>query len=185
MKIYTRTGDQGETGLATGERVRKNCVRIEACGSIDETNAAIGAARSFLHDSELDAILTTIQNDLFVLGGDLATQILGADSAARHQARHITAEHVATLERFIDSAEAQLPQLHAFILPTGSHGAALLHVARTVCRRAERQVVTLNQQEQINRQALIYLNRLSDLLFMLARLANHQAGVAETAWRAP
>jgi cob(I)alamin adenosyltransferase len=184
MKIYTRTGDQGDTYLSGGQRVRKNCARIEACGTIDETNSAVGAARSFLHDSELDAILTSVQKDLFILGGDLATHLPVADGETTYHVSHITADHVEALERLIDWAEAELPALHTFILPTGGQDAAMLHLARTICRRAERRIVSLNEHEQINMHALIYLNRLSDLLFVLARLANQRARIAETPWHA-
>jgi cob(I)alamin adenosyltransferase len=182
MKIYTRTGDQGETALVGGERVRKDSARVEACGSVDETNAAVGAARAFLNDPDLDAILATVQNDLFVLGSDLATPLPAGDDKAAHRVPHITADHVAALEQFIDQSEAGLPPLRTFILPGGDRGAALLHLARTICRRAERRAVALAGHAPVNAQAIAYLNRLSDLLFVLARLANRRAGTTETPW---
>jgi cob(I)alamin adenosyltransferase len=182
MKIYTRTGDQGETALFGGERVSKDSARIEAYGDVDEVNAAVGVARAFLHDPDLDTILATVQNNLFVLGGDLATPLPPANGQVAYRIPRITADHVTAVEQFIDRADAELLPLHTFILPTGDQGAALLHLARTICRRAERRVVALTRHEQINPQAIVYLNRLSDLLFVIARLANHRAGVTETPW---
>ncbi len=184
MKIYTRTGDAGETALFGGTRVRKDSARVEAYGSVDEANAAVGAVRAFLDATDVDRILGVVQDQLFVLGGDLATPLPADDGKkAMHVVPRISADQVAGLEEAIDRAEAELPPLTSFILPTGNPPAALLHLARTVCRRAERRVVALEEHEPINPQARIYLNRLSDLLFVLARLVNHRAGIPETAWR--
>lgn len=182
MKIYTRTGDAGDTGLFGGQRVRKNSPRVEAYGCVDELNAVIGAARSFLEDAEVDAVLAQVQESLFVVGSDLATPFQEGGRSAAVVPR-ITPECVNELQAIIDRYQARLPRLNKFILPGGHRAAAFLHLARTVCRRAERRVVTLADQEPINDQVLAYLNRLSDLLFVLARVVNHRAGIAEITWR--
>ena len=171
-RIYTRTGDSGETGLADGSRVAKDAPRIEAMGDIDELNSAIGVllAEDLPHD--VRACFTNVQNDLFDLGGEL--------SVPGHP---ILAEsHVNRLEAALDGFNAALPALKDFILPGGSRAAALAHVARTVCRRAERDVVTLMRSEPVNAQVLIYLNRLSDLLFVMARFYNDGQG-GDVLWR--
>jgi cob(I)alamin adenosyltransferase len=184
MKIYTRTGDQGETALFGGRRVRKDSLRVEAYGTVDELNATLGAARAFVRDPDLDAILAVIQNDLFVLGADLATPLTGeAHGKAPSQVPRTAPEHVAGLEDAIDRVEAGLDPLRTFILPAGAPGAGLLHLTRAVCRRAERRVVALARRESINPQSVAYLNRLSDLLFVLARLENQRAGVPDVPWR--
>jgi cob(I)alamin adenosyltransferase len=183
MKIYTKTGDDGETGLFGGPRVRKNCPRIEAYGTVDELNAVVGMVRaqSLSADqrlpADLDGLLARIQNELFDLGAQLATP-----DPAKFGIAGATEAHVAALEGEIDRYEAELEPLKQFILPGGTPAAAALHLARTVCRRAERCTVTLAETETISPGAVIYLNRLSDLLFVLARAANRRAGVADVPW---
>ena len=169
-RIYTRTGDKGSTRLATGEPVSKASLRVEAYGGVDETNACIGLVR--LHtDGELDAILSRIQNDLFDLGADLATPDTGKDLG--YEPLRIVEAQVERLEREIDRLNGELSPLNSFILPAGTPAAAHLHLARTVCRRAERGLVALMaEDETVSAAALKYLNRLSDLLFVAARFAN-------------
>lgn len=182
MKIYTRTGDDGSTGLFGGDRIQKDHLRIEAYGTVDETNATLGIARS--HASQhpehayLDTLLHTLQSELFVLGADLATQ-----NEAKVEVPRIEEAHIQSLERTIDELDKQLPPLKHFILPAGSVLASFLHLSRTTCRRAERQTVRLGQLEPINTRAIKYLNRLSDLLFVLARWANFKLDLNEEAWR--
>jgi cob(I)alamin adenosyltransferase len=178
MKIYTKTGDAGDTGLFGGPRVRKNCPRIEAYGTVDELNAALGLARAEALSSDVDLLLARVQNELFDLGAELATPDPRAKGIAG-----VSDSHVAALESAIDQAEEALPALKQFILPGGTRGAALLHVARTVCRRAERCVVTLGESEAVSSVAIVYLNRLSDLLFVLARTVNHSSGRADMPWQ--
>ena len=172
-KIYTRTGDDGTTGLADGSRRAKHDARIAAYGAVDEANAAIGLARLHADDSD-DTLLARIQNDLFDLGADLATP--GDDFAPTATALRITAAQVERLEREIDALNASLPPLNSFVLPGGSPVAAHLHLARTVTRRAEQLTVRAAELEAINPQALAYLNRLSDHLFVMSRAANARAG---------
>ncbi|ESQ93005.1 cob(I)yrinic acid a,c-diamide adenosyltransferase [Asticcacaulis sp. AC460] len=175
-KIYTRTGDDGTTGLADGSRRPKDDPRLIAIGSVDEANATLGLAR--LHsDGDLDGLLARVQNDLFDLGADLATP---SDHIAWTPIR-ITAPQVAALEQALDRHNDELSPLTSFILPAGSALSAHLHLARTVVRRAERDAVTLNCSESVNPEALKYLNRLSDLLFVLARHANDK-GRADVLW---
>jgi cob(I)alamin adenosyltransferase len=181
-RIYTRTGDKGDTRLATGEPVPKYDARVEAYGSVDETNACIGLAR--LHagdDAELDAMLARIQNDLFDLGADLATP--GRGEPLKWEALRILAPQVERLEREIDLINAVLEPLNSFVLPAGSALASHLHLARTVCRRAERDTVRLAAlpEEPVNPEAVKYLNRLSDLLFVASRRANGN-GAADVLW---
>ena len=177
-KIYTRTGDAGTTALGTGERVAKHALRIEAYGTVDETNATIGVARGALaqSDPDIDAMLTRIQNDLFDLGADLCVPDRGEKLG--YEPLRIVAAQVERLEQEIDAMNANLAPLRSFVLPAGTPGAAALHVARTVCRRAERLVAALADQpdEPVSGDALKYLNRLSDFLFVASRLANHRAG---------
>lgn len=179
MKIYTKTGDAGETGLFGGQRVPKDALRVHAYGSADECNAAIGVARAAGLDAELDELLGAIQAQLFVVGADLATP-----GESPHIPRVGEAE-VGFLEQAIDRLEAELEPLRQFILPAGTPGAAQLHLARTVCRRAERWAVSLAHAEPINPQVLSYLNRLSDLLFVMARAANARAGQSDVPWVSP
>jgi cob(I)alamin adenosyltransferase len=182
-RIYTRTGDAGRTRLATGETVSKSDPRVEAYGAVDETNACVGMAR--LHtgaDAAFDALLGRIQNELFDLGADLATP--PKPDEAEGQALRIVESQVTRLEGEIDAMNAQLPELKSFILPGGSAAAAALHLARTVCRRAERDAVRLVEAgAPVSAPALRYLNRLSDLLFVAARYANDR-GAAEVFWQA-
>jgi cob(I)alamin adenosyltransferase len=180
MKIYTKTGDAGETGLFAGPRVRKDHPRIEAYGDVDELNSVLGMVRAEPLPQPLDALLAGIQNRLFDLGAELATP-----DPAKRGADAIDAEAVAALETAIDAHEARLTPLDTFILPGGSKAAAVLHLARAVCRRAERRVITLagTPQEDVSPLAIIFLNRLSDLLFVLARHANFDAGVGDVPWR--
>lgn len=181
MKIYTRTGDAGMTGLFGGERVAKSHPRIEAYGTVDETNCVIGVVVSLLQGVDgvgrALEVLGRVQRDLFVLGADLAT---AAD--AKPFVQRVTADMAEALERDIDGFEGDLPALKNFILPGGHVAAAQLHLARTVCRRAERLTVEAALHESFNEHALVYLNRLSDLLFVIARWVNRQTGAAETPW---
>ena len=180
-RIYTRAGDDGTTRLATGEPVSKADLRVEAYGGVDEANAAIGAARlSTAGDAVLDPILARVQNDLFDLGADLATPPV-ADESERPRLRVVESQ-VTRLESEIDTLNARLEPLSSFVLPGGTAAAAALHVARTVCRRAERTCVALATREAVSPTALKYLNRLSDLLFVAARCANADGG-ADVLWR--
>lgn len=178
MKIYTKTGDTGETALFGGERVPKDALRIEAYGSVDELNCVVGVIRSLKPHKSIDTILKKIQHQLFELGADLATPIA-------HKSPYITrikSSHSTMLEKIIDKLDVQLEPLKSFILPGGSVVASHLHLARTVCRRAERNVVRLSRNEDIGDAVIIYLNRLSDMLFVMARYANHLDGNEEIKW---
>lgn len=181
MKIYTKTGDKGDTGLFGGPRVMKDSARIEAYGTVDELNAVIGMARTQVESvaPAIEQLLKHIQNDLFDLGSELATP------DPRQEKASVTPRHITELEQAIDAFEAGLPPLKEFILPGGSPSAGLLHLARTVCRRAERRVVALagRSGEYVSVEAIPYLNRLSDLLFVLARAANQAAGIADVTWQ--
>lgn len=180
-KIYTRTGDKGTTSLFGGERVNKSHPRIDAYGTVDETNSLIGLARAHLEDrpgaERLDPVLRRVQEELFILGADLATP-----DDAKPIVPRIEAAHVEQLEADIDRFSEELEPLQHFVLPGGTPGAATLHTARTTCRRAERLTVKATSLEPVNAQATTYLNRLSDLLFVLARWANRQDGVREDTW---
>ena len=178
-KVYTRTGDDGSTALGGGQRLGKDAPRIAAYGTVDELNSQLGVALAGGLEPELAAMLGRIQNELFHLGSDLS--ILEEDKA-RTPVPRIEARHVAALERDIDRLQEDLEPLANFILPGGSAGAAQLHVARTVCRRAERLLVTLARAEAVGEQALAYLNRLSDLLFVAARWENWKKGVPDVLW---
>ncbi len=180
MKIYTKKGDAGRTGLFDGTEVPKSDPRVDAYGDVDELNAAIGAARAFLEDRTIDPVLAAIQSDLFAVGAQLADPKY--DPARRKQKTRITAGRVRELEKEIDAREATLRPLKNFILPAGSRGAALLHLARTVARRAERRVVGLSATVKLDPVLLVYLNRLSDLLFVLARSENAGHGDQEADW---
>jgi len=175
-RIYTRTGDKGETGLFGGVRVPKDSTRVEAYGSVDETNSAVGLVRSVLSDHEIDLVLQDLQKDLFAAGADLSNPKKGKEKL------RITADRVSELERIIDRFESELPPLHAFILPGGCRAGASLHFARSAARRAERRIVTLSRKEEINEQLIPYVNRLSDLLFVLARVVNHREKQIELEW---
>lgn len=178
MKIYTKTGDRGETGLFGGARVSKDAPRVEAYGAVDELNASIGVAIATLGPGELARQLERVQSDLFSLGADLATPD-GVKSAA---AVRIDASAIGLLEGEIDAWEVGLTPLASFILPGGTPAAAQLHYARTVCRRAERRVIALAHRESISDTPIRFLNRLSDWLFVAARQANASAGVADRPW---
>jgi cob(I)alamin adenosyltransferase len=181
-RIYTRSGDGGTTRLASGAKVSKADLRVEAYGAVDETNACIGLARTHTStDGEFDALLARVQNELFDLGADLATP--AAPDEAEGSRLRILDSQVERLEREIDALNAELPDLQSFILPGGTPAAAALHLARTVCRRAEREAVRLIEAgEAVSGPAMRYLNRLSDLLFVAARYANDR-GAAEVFWR--
>jgi len=181
MKIYTKTGDKGETGLFGGGRVPKDHARVAAYGDVDELNSAIGVARAAAPADLFDDLLAGIQRDLFSLGGHLATPHPEKVKQALEKAE-LSPERVALFEKTIDEADAELPPLKAFILPAGTPKAAALHLARAVCRRAERAVVGLAREEEVPELFVVYLNRLSDLLFALARLANHRAGKGDVTW---
>ncbi len=179
MKIYTRTGDSGETGLFDGSRVSKADPRVSAYGDVDELNAWLGLARASGVDSGLSGMLEQIQRDLFALGSRLADP--SRKIAERVVKAQVSGGDVARLEGWIDTLEEELPPLRRFILAGGSTAAAALHVARTVCRRAERGVVGLGGGP-LDADVIVYLNRLSDLLFVMARAANRRARVAEMEW---
>jgi cob(I)alamin adenosyltransferase len=179
VKIYTKTGDRGDTGLFGGPRVRKNDPRVEAYGDVDELNAAVGAARAIVEDPELDAELGRIQAELFCVGAELATP---HGAKARSAIPPVDPAWTARLEQAIDAWEKELPPLTRFVLPGGTRTAAALHVARTVCRRAERRAVSLAGEAEVENEVLVYLNRLSDLLFVAARVANHRARREEPTW---
>jgi cob(I)alamin adenosyltransferase len=181
MRIYTKTGDEGDTGLFGGGRVPKDHPRVEAYGEVDELNSAIGVARAAAPVALFDELLESIQRDLFAIGGQLASPDPEKVRKALEKAG-LSEERVAVMERAIDAADRELPPLTAFVLPAGSAKAAALHLARTVCRRAERSVVGLSRDTAVPPLFVVYLNRLSDLLFTLARLANHREGVQETKW---
>jgi len=180
MKIYTRTGDDGSTGLLGPGRVPKSAPRIEAYGSVDELNAVLGTVRVLDAERWIDADLAVIQASLFTLGASLAA----VATTARESLDRLGEGDVAQLEQWIDRLDATLPALTTFILPSGTALAAQLHLARTVCRRAERRVVALAEREPVDAGAVRYLNRLADLLFVMARACNQRAGVAETPWHA-
>jgi len=161
-----------------GARISKDSLRVEAYGNVDELNSVLGVVRAFLDDKELDSLLAEFQNDLFVLGSDLAST---ADARQRNIPR-ISSERITSMERTIDRFETELSPLRAFILPGGGVSGSLLHNARTVARRAERRIVALGKAESVNEFAVPYMNRLSDLLFVMARVANHRENKAETEW---
>lgn len=181
VKIYTKTGDDGSTGLWGGDRVPKDAARIHAYGTVDECNAVIGVARTMLaSNSELDTMLETVQNRLFAVGADLATPGEKPPAIPR-----IHPDDSTVIEQWIDRLEEQLPPLKQFILPGGNPASAWLHLARTVCRRAERWTVSLIAADAAHKPAAVYLNRLSDFLFVAARYANHSAGISDRPWNNP
>ncbi len=181
MKIYTKTGDKGKTSLLGGERVPKHHARVEAYGTIDELNAALGVAVAARPSEPIEEWLQTVQRHLFHLGCDLATPP-NSKAAKSDWFVPIEPSHVNWLEESIDGMTAQLAPLRNFILPGGTPAAAQLQVARTICRRAERQVVALQEKTALNESAVIYINRLSDWLFTLARYENALAGESERKW---
>jgi cob(I)alamin adenosyltransferase len=180
MKIYTRTGDEGETGLFGGGRVAKDHPRVAAYGDVDELSSAIGVARA-TPPADFDPLLESVQRDLFAIGGQLATPDPDKVAKALEKA-DLSTNRVAEFERIMDQADHELPPLQAFVLPAGTPKAAALHLARTVCRRAERSVVHLAHEAPVPGGFVVYLNRLSDLLFTHARLANHRAGAGDVTW---
>ena len=180
MKIYTKTGDTGETGLFGGERVAKDSPRIEAYGTVDELNAFIGLAITEVQDSEVKQLLEKIQNRLFIVGADLAAP--ESEKNSNYKIQRVTSEFYIEIEIVIDNFELKLEELKNFIVPGGSKSAAHLHVCRTICRRAERRVVELKQTVNSVENIIIYLNRLSDLFFVLARYENLVSGIPDTKW---
>jgi cob(I)alamin adenosyltransferase len=180
-KIYTKTGDDGRTGLFGGGRVGKDHARVEAYGDVDELNAFIGSARSVEMMPRIDEILAPVQRDLFAIGALLATPHPDKHKEQLEKAR-ISDGRIAQLEQAIDDGEEELEPLKAFILPGGTAKASALHVARTVCRRAERAIIRLQHTDDVPQVVIVYLNRLSDLLFVLARVANRRAGAGEATW---
>ncbi len=176
-KIYTRTGDKGKTRLANGEEVSKDSLRVSAYGDVDELNSVIGLVLTENPDDKLAAVLSKIQHTLFDLGGELASDgmIEGL----------VTIQHVSELEKHIDQMNTELPPLEEFILPGGTKSASMLHLARTVCRRAERTIIALEHSETVAAEIIQYMNRLSDLLFVIARYENHRGGNQEVYWKNP
>lgn len=182
MKIYTRTGDAGETALFGGGRVSKHHPRVAAYGAVDELNATLGWAATQVGDDQVSERLALLQHDLFTIGGALATA--PREDGERHpHLPPLPSDRIEDMESWIDEASSELPELREFVLPGGTPGAAALHLSRTVCRRAERKVVHLAIHEAVEEDAIRYLNRLSDLLFSLARLANHRAGTPDVTWK--
>lgn len=177
MKIYTKRGDEGETSLLGGDRVSKADLRVCAYGDVDELNATLGLARAVVTDQELETILERLQNECFDLGAELAA------AKPKPDLQRVSDESIQAMETEIDRFTDELPALKNFILPGGGISAATLHHARAVSRRAERSMVTLNDAAPIRPELLRYVNRLSDLLFTMARLANHRAGLPETQWK--
>ena len=184
MKIYTRTGDRGETSLFGAGRIGKGHVRVEAFGTVDELNAAIGLAATQVSDPTIRERLEALQHDLFAIGAELATPP-ATEGRVRPDTPGWSGGRTAEMEGWIDEAVAELPELRAFVLPGGTSAAAALHVARTMCRRSERAVVRLAESEEVGEDVLAYLNRLSDLLFTLARCENHRAGAGDVEWVKP
>ena len=181
MKVYTRTGDSGQTGLFGGGRVPKDHPRVAAYGDVDELNSSIGVVRATAPVQFHDELFESVQRDLFAIGGHLATPDPVKVSRALEKAE-LAAARVEAFERIMDEADGELPPLRAFVLPAGTPKAAALHLARTVCRRAERSVVHLSHESEVPALFIVYLNRLSDLLFTLARLANHRDGAGDVTW---
>jgi len=184
VKIYTRTGDEGETSLFGAGRIAKSHPRVEAMGAVDELNAAIGWAATQLAESPECDRLRSLQHDLFAIGAELATPAAAA-GRTRPSTPSLPSTRPEEMESWMDEASAELPELEAFVLPAGVPSAVALHLARTVCRRAERAVVRLAEAEEVTPSVMVYLNRLSDLLFVLARLENHRAGAGDVEWRKP
>ena len=180
MKIYTKTGDKGETGLFGGERVSKDSLRISAYGTIDELNSVIGLAITEVGDKSVKENLLKIQNQLFVVGSDLATP--EEEKTKKLNIQRTPASYYADIEKMIDEYDEQLEELRNFILPGGSKGAAMLHVCRTICRRAEREVVALKKTVTIGENIIIFLNRLSDLFFVLSRFENKVSNHPDVIW---
>ena len=180
MKVYTRTGDDGTTGLFGGGRVSKADARVDVYGTIDELNSVVGVVRTCAPPDDVDALLADMQSELFDLGAELAC-VPGKD--AKLTTPRVGEDQIVRMERFIDRLDDELPPLTTFILPGGSPAAAHLHHARTVCRRAERGLVGLSAHEPVRADAVRYLNRVSDLLFVMARACNARAGLSDVPWR--
>ncbi len=181
MKIYTKTGDVGETSLFGGQRVWKDDLRVDAYGTVDELNALLGFAVNQLKNDEVKDLAREIQNDLFTIGSDLATPIEKDDT--KFPIPRVEEKFIKKLEDKIDQFDGKNPPLKEFILPGGTAGSSLLHYARTVCRRAERKVVALSKDVEIGGKIIVYLNRLSDLLFVLARYENYSTGTSDIKWQ--
>ncbi len=177
MKIYTKTGDDGTTGVQGGKRISKSNLRIKAYGMIDELNATIGLVLSKKFDDDIENLLRNIQNDLFVVGSDLSNPDL------TNMKNRITTEMVTNVEKTIDRLENELPPITNFILPGGHEVASLIHISRTIARRAETIVISLNEKEKINDECIKFLNRLSDLLFVVARIVNKKNGFNDIIWK--
>lgn len=177
--VYTRTGDTGTTTLVGGERVKKNCIRIEAYGTIDEFSAQLGLAEALIEDSVISQHLRIVQNKLFNIGGYLATDVA---PDTQPPAWGLSAEDIANVESWIDCLDEQTPKIKAFVLPGGAHNAAAAHVARTVCRRAERRILDLSETSYVDPLLIKYINRLSDYLFILSRYLNFKQGISEIVW---
>ncbi|MEX0616822.1 MAG: cob(I)yrinic acid a,c-diamide adenosyltransferase [Candidatus Woykebacteria bacterium] len=181
VKIYTRTGDRGETSLYGGKRISKDHLRVETYGTIDELNAALGTAHSFITDTKIRTIIEKIQNELFNIGAELSTPTkVGKDTKQKFS---IGKEKIQYLENVIDQLDEKLPLLRNFILPGGSNASSLLQLSRSIARRAERRLITLSRKEEINENLLSYINRLSDFLFVLARYLNKKTNGNETIWK--
>lgn len=174
MRIYTRTGDKGDTSLYGGRRVPKNNIRIEAYGSIDELNSLLGIVSAKLADKRVEVFINQVQKDLFLIGSYLAGAGVSIDRLKKR---------VEEMEKLIDTLDKELPELKNFILPEGTEESTFLYFARSVARRAERELVTLSSKEEVNKNILMYLNRLSDLLFVLGRYLNFKSGIIETIWK--
>lgn len=181
MKLYTKTGDKGETSLFGGKRVWKNDLRISAYGTVDELNSVLGIVNSELKNEELKKVIFGIQNELFTLGSDLATPLDVKNN--KYSIPRVKQSYIENLERLIDNYDEKLPPIKNFILPGGTKAAAYLHLARTICRRAEREVISLNRSEEINEEIKIYLNRLADLLFVLSRYVNFIMNHPDIEWK--
>lgn len=181
MKIYTKGGDKGETGLFGGERVPKDSIRIEAYGTIDELNSFIGLTIIEIKDQEVKELLNRIQNNLFTLGSDLAAP--DNEKNKKHNIPRIKESHFGEIEKEIDKFDSRMEELRNFILPGGCKSSALLHICRIICRRAERRVVTLSNGVNLNPEIIIFLNRLSDLFFVLARYENKISGIEDIKWQ--
>ncbi len=174
-RVYTKTGDKGETSLVDGKRVSKSSKRVDTFGDVDELNSILGICRQHVIDEEITDVLNSLQNDLFILGGDLATP-----SDFEIEIPRINTDMVKKLEELIDKFHDEIGDLKEFILPAGREASPYIHLARAVCRRAERKIVDLSGDEKVNKSAMVFLNRLSDLLFVLARVVNKRTGFEET-----
>jgi cob(I)alamin adenosyltransferase len=181
MKIYTRTGDKGETGLFGAGRVPKDSLRIDAYGTIDELNSFMGAAITEVKEKDVKELLLKIQNELFLIGTDLATPNFEKDE--KLNIKRLPADYHLNMEKEIDKYENELETLKNFILPGGSKSASFLHICRTICRRAERKVVALSKREKVNKNIPVYLNRLSDLFFVLSRYENKSQNIPDALWK--